>query len=307
MKPELEQALAALQKNEPGALERAVGLLQDTVFSFSMRVCGHREDAEDTMQETLLQAAKQLPRFDSPKALAVWLYKVAKSRCLMSRRKSRFAPKEHLSLEVLMPDRAELERLSQTGGETPERLLLAGESSETVQSAVLKLPPEYRLILVLHDMEGLSTEEIARVMSLREGTVRVRLHRARVFVRNELTAQAADGRKQLTTAGEKRERRPQVTKAKPMGCKDLFAKLSDYLDGQLDPGHCDDIEKHMDGCDPCKAFLESLERTVNLLQKHEPSKLDAETAASFRSALLMEYQQAVRDLARTKTGTRSSR
>ncbi len=289
MRPELEQALAALQKNEPGALERALGLLQDTVFSFSMRVCGHREDAEDTMQETLLQAAKQLPRFDSPKALAVWLYKVAKSRCLISRRKSRFAPKEHLSLEVLMPDRAELERLSQAGGETPERLLLAGESSETVQSAVLRLPPEYRLILVLHDMEGLSTDEIARVMSLREGTVRVRLHRARVFVRNE-----------LTPGGEKRGRRTKAAKTKPAGCKDLFAKLSDYLDGQLDPGRCDDIEKHMDGCDPCKAFLESLEKTVSLLQKHEPGKLDAETAASFRSALLMEYQQALRDLARTK-------
>jgi RNA polymerase sigma-70 factor (ECF subfamily) len=295
----LEQALAALQRNEPGALERAVGLLQDTVFSFSMRVCGHRQDAEDTMQETLLQAAKQLPRFESPKALAVWLYKVAKSRCLMSRRKSRFAPKEHLSLEVLMPDRAELERLSQSGGETPERLLLAGESSATVQSAVLKLPPEYRLILVLHDMEGLSTDEIARVMSLREGTVRVRLHRARVFVRNELTAQ--------TAGGEKRARRAKAAKAKPAGCKDLFAKLSDYLDGQLDPGRCDDIEKHMDGCDPCKAFLESLEKTVSLLQKHEPGKLDAETAASFRSALLLEYQQALRDLARTKSGAAPAR
>jgi RNA polymerase sigma-70 factor (ECF subfamily) len=299
VKLELEQALAALQKNEPSALERALGLLQDTVFSFSMRVCGHREDAEDTMQETLLQAAKQLPSFDSPKALAVWLYKVAKSRCLMSRRKSRFAPKEHLSLEVLMPDRAELERLSQSGGETPERLLLAGESSATVQSAVLKLPPEYRLILVLHDMEGLSTDEIARVMSLREGTVRVRLHRARVFVRNELTAQ--------TAGGEKRARRAKAAKAKPAGCKDLFAKLSDYLDGQLDPGRCDDIEKHMDGCDPCKAFLESLEKTVSLLQKHEPGKLDAETAASFRSALLLEYQQALRDLARTKSGAAPAR
>jgi hypothetical protein len=56
----------------------------------------------------------------------------------------------------------------------------------------------------------------------------------------------------------------------------------------------------MDGCDPCKAFLESLEKTVALLQEHEPGKLDRETAASFRSALLMEYQQALRDLARPK-------
>ena len=112
MRPEVEQAIATLQRGEPGAAEQALALLQDTVFSFSMKVCGQREDAEDTMQETLLQAMRKLPSFSSPKALAVWLYKVAKSRCLMSRRRSKFAPREHLSIEVLMPDRKQLERLA---------------------------------------------------------------------------------------------------------------------------------------------------------------------------------------------------
>jgi len=51
-----------------------------------MRACGQRQDAEDTMQEVLLKSIRHLPKFDSPKALVVWLYKVAKSRCLMSRR-----------------------------------------------------------------------------------------------------------------------------------------------------------------------------------------------------------------------------
>jgi RNA polymerase sigma-70 factor, ECF subfamily len=58
----------------------------------SARVCGQREDAEDTMQEVLLKSVLQLPKFQSPKALLVWLYKVAKNRCLMTRRKSKFAP-----------------------------------------------------------------------------------------------------------------------------------------------------------------------------------------------------------------------
>src|SRR5579883_2991407 len=88
MRAEIEQAVELLQRGDDGSLERALGLLQNTVFSFSMRVCGQREDAEDTMQEVLLKSVPQLSKFDNPRALLVWLYKVAKSRCLMSRRRS---------------------------------------------------------------------------------------------------------------------------------------------------------------------------------------------------------------------------
>src|SRR5579863_5368320 len=111
MRPQLIQAAELLRRNTPEAVEEAIGLLQSTVFSFSMKVCGHREDAEDTMQEVLVKAIPYLPKFDSPRALLVWLYKVAKNRCLMSRRKSKFAPKQELSLDELMPDRDDFENL----------------------------------------------------------------------------------------------------------------------------------------------------------------------------------------------------
>ena len=111
MRPELIRATDLLRLNTPAAVEEAIGLLQNTVYSFSMKVCGHPEDAEDTMQEVLLKSVPHLPKFDSPKALVVWLYKVAKNRCLMSRRRSKFAPNPDLSLEELMPDRKELGQL----------------------------------------------------------------------------------------------------------------------------------------------------------------------------------------------------
>ena len=69
MRSEIEQAVQLLQRGDDGALEQAMALLQNTVFSFSMRVCGQREDAEDTMQEVLLKSVPYLPKFDSPKAL----------------------------------------------------------------------------------------------------------------------------------------------------------------------------------------------------------------------------------------------
>jgi DNA-directed RNA polymerase specialized sigma24 family protein len=98
MRSEIEQAVQLLQTGDDAALEQALALLQNTVFSFSMRVCGQRQDAEDTMQEVLLESVPHLPKFDSPKALVVWLYKVAKNRCLMSRRRSKFAPNPDASL-----------------------------------------------------------------------------------------------------------------------------------------------------------------------------------------------------------------
>src|SRR5215469_11894865 len=119
MRAEIEKAVELLQRGDDAGVEQALALLQNTVFSFSMRVCGHREDAEDTMQEVLLKSIPYLSRFDSPKALVVWLYKVARNRCLMHRRKSKFAPQHELSLEQLMPDRQELERLTPNGKVDP--------------------------------------------------------------------------------------------------------------------------------------------------------------------------------------------
>jgi RNA polymerase sigma factor (sigma-70 family) len=169
-------------------------LLQGTVFSFGMKVCGQRQDAEDTMQEVLLKSVPNLPKFDSPKALMVWLYKVAKSRCLMSRRKSKFAPKEALSLEELMPDQREMEELSGNVEPTAESSLIRRENANQLRDAVHQLPPDYRLILVLHDMEELSDDDIAEITGLRPGTIRVRLHRARLFVRKELAKSTAGQR-----------------------------------------------------------------------------------------------------------------
>jgi RNA polymerase sigma-70 factor, ECF subfamily len=285
MRAEVEQALAALQKGQPGAAEKAIALLQNTVFSFSMKMCGNREDAEDTMQETLLKAALHLPSFSSPKALAVWLYKVAKNQCLMSRRKSKFAPRQQLSLEVLMPDAQDLERMAGGGNApAPDRILLREENAEQLQRAMLKLPPDYRLLVVLHDMEELSTEEVARIIGLQEGTVRVRLHRARLLLRNALTGKASPPRHS-----------PRLGT-----CKKLFLELSNYLNDELDQSLCTKLERHLSGCDACKNFLESLQSTVSLLRRHKPPALTPEAARQVRAAILAEYRRAMKTANRAR-------
>ena len=253
MRPEIDQVVQLIQRKDPKSLEEALALLQKTVFSFSMKVCGQRQDAEDTMQEVLLKSVPNLPKFDSPKALMVWLYKVAKNRCLMSRRKSKFAPKEDLSLEELMPDRQELQKLSGSLDGTPETAVLRRENAKRLREAVQKLPADYRLILVLHDMEELSDGDVAEITGLRPGTIRVRLHRARLFVRKELAKQDQHRVRRETAKPSAEMHLP--AQPSQRRCKEMFAELSNYLDDELDDSLCEELEKHMDGCEPCKAFL----------------------------------------------------
>ena len=144
MRTEIDEALRLLQRRDQRSVEEALALLQGTVYSFSMKVCGQKQDAEDTMQEVLLKSIPNLSKFDNPRALVVWLYKVAKTRCLMSRRRSKFAPKESLSLEELMPERRELESLSGSDDGTPERSFTRRENAKRLREAVQKLPPDYR-------------------------------------------------------------------------------------------------------------------------------------------------------------------
>ena len=81
MRPEIQQVVELIQRKDPQSLDKALALLQKIVFHFSMSVCGHRQDAEDTMQEALLKSVPNLSKFDNPKALMVRLCKVAKNRC----------------------------------------------------------------------------------------------------------------------------------------------------------------------------------------------------------------------------------
>jgi len=289
MRKEIVQAVALLEKKEPQALERALELLQGTVFSFSMKVCGQRQDAEDTMQEVLVRSLPYLPKFESPRALLVWLYKVAKNRCLMSRRKSKFAPKQDLSLDELMPDRLELARLEHEQAVNPESLAIRSQQAKRLREAIQRLPPQYRIILVMRDMEGLTDDEVSDITGLRPGTVRVRLHRARLFVRQTLTRDDHKRRASSKAVSPFVAKTAANPERRPASCKALFAQLSDYLDEQLDDSLCQKLEEHFEGCAPCEAFLASLESTIEQLRKTPADQLNPATAAKIRRELLAQY------------------
>jgi RNA polymerase sigma-70 factor (ECF subfamily) len=293
MRPELIHAADLLRRNTPEAVEEAIGLLQNTVYSFSMKVCGHPEDAEDTMQEVLFRSLGHLAKIQDPQALAVWLYTVTRNRCWRMRRKSAHAPTHTVSLDELMPSEAELGRLLEDATASAEDNMLHAEQHRLLHQAVLRIPAQLRIVLVLHDMEELTTEQVAQILGLQTGTVRVRLHRARLAVRKEMSRVLDHSLTQITVTQQKRtgglSKKPSHKgEQRPQECRELFASLSEYLDGRVEPRTCEEMREHIEACPACVAFLRDLRHAIDRCRSLEVP-CDPAVALRLRSILTQEY------------------
>jgi RNA polymerase sigma-70 factor, ECF subfamily len=291
MRPELIHATELLRRNTPEAVEEAIGLLQNTVYSFSMKVCGHPEDAEDTMQEVLYRSLGYLSKLKSPEELAVWLYTVTRNRCRRMRRKSTYAAAHMLSLDELMPNNEELGLLLKDAGISPEGNLLRGEQQHLLHQAILRIPATLRLVLVLHDIEELTTEQVAKVLDLQQGTVRIRLHRARLSVRkemNQVLSGAAEQAEKPKPATKRTAKGRSQTAQRPAECRDLFANFSEYLDGRVEPLTCNQMRLHIEACPSCVAFLRDLRAAIDRCRSLEVP-CDSAVAPRLRSILTREY------------------
>jgi RNA polymerase sigma-70 factor (ECF subfamily) len=291
MRPELIQASKLLRVNTPEAVEEAIGLLQSTVYAFSMKVCGHPEDAEDTAQEVLFRSLEHLTKIHDPQALAVWLYTVTRNRCWRMRRKPANAPKHLLSLDELMPDDAELGLLLQDAAESPEQNILQGEQNHLLHQAVLRIPAQLRIVLVLCDMEELTTEQVAQILNLQPGTVRVRLHRARLSVRKEMNERLEVASKKADRGGRTKKNSKNIqaqSLQRSMECRELFSNLSEYLDGRVEPTSCDAMRRHIEACPACVAFLQSMRTAIDRCRSLT-IPCDPTVALRLRSILTQEY------------------
>jgi RNA polymerase sigma-70 factor (ECF subfamily) len=196
-----EEVLRAVQAGEPGAFDRFVARFGDRVYGFGMRMCGRQEDAEDVFQEALLTVYQRIRDLRHPGALRTWLFRVVSNHCRSAHRRVREKPlPETLDLDALLPGEGPMYAgpfLPESGD--PEQEVVRRELGEALETAVAKLPPDYRLVWMLRDVEGLDTRETAEALGIQEGNVKMRLHRARLALRKELahlapgSALAADG------------------------------------------------------------------------------------------------------------------
>jgi len=157
------------------------------LYNFSLRMCRDHRDAEDMVQETFLNVFRYLKGFRHETKFKNWLYKVAASTCIKKRRKSKFAPEKELSLEEFRPseDAAPPDSVPEWAL-MPLDKLLNEELAGAINQGIAAIPKKYRMVIVLRDIEGFSTAETAQILNISPTNVKVRLHRARLYLREQL-------------------------------------------------------------------------------------------------------------------------
>ena len=140
-------------------------------------------------------------------------------------------------------------------------------------------------------MEELTTEQVAKVLDLRPGTVRIRLHRARLSVRKEMNQvlSGAEGQSEKPKPALKKTAKGRSSSnQRPAECRDLFANLSEYLDGRVESRTCDQMRLHIEACPSCVAFLSQLRAAIDRCRLLEVP-CDPAVAPRLRSILTREY------------------
>ena len=163
--------------------------LAERLYRIGLRMCGSAEDAEDLVQDTLMQGFRKWEQFEGRSDPATWLYTIAGRLCQRRYRRRAGEPARMESLSLLLPSPGDPLLSLPAPGESPLDEHLRNVAEQAVLNALSQMPPHVRLPIVLADIAELSTTDIARILGLKEATVKTRIHRARLRLRRALLDQ----------------------------------------------------------------------------------------------------------------------
>ncbi|MCA9242721.1 MAG: sigma-70 family RNA polymerase sigma factor [Phycisphaerales bacterium] len=168
------------------ALPRLVDEYGGLIYSLGLRFCGDRHDAEDLVQEVFTQAMRSWDAFEGRSSPKTWLYTIAARACQRMHRRRAGEPARIGSLDELLPFGEPRIAAIAADQEEPLQAQIRAEARERVERLIAELPDEFRVPLILKEIVGLSSPEVAQILGLEEGTVRSRVHRARLRLRAEV-------------------------------------------------------------------------------------------------------------------------
>ncbi|MDY0059993.1 MAG: sigma-70 family RNA polymerase sigma factor [Myxococcota bacterium] len=180
---EEQDFILALKRRDEAAFSELVRRHQHQVYNLVLRMLGNREEAEDVAQEVFVAVFRSIDGFREESSLATWLYRVATNHCknrlkyLGRRQRGKLCSLDVVAEHDLRPT------ATQEHYHPPDQLLEGHQAEREVQQAIAGLEPEQRLVILLREVEGLSYQQIEEVTGLPPGTVRSRLHRARLALK----------------------------------------------------------------------------------------------------------------------------
>lgn len=191
-----KRLIRRLQGREERAFTELVVRYQAPMFNLCYRMLGNAAEAEDVAQETFVKAFQAIARFRGDSSLGTWLYRIAVN---LSKNRLKYLSRRHYGASSAIdnvPERAWTRSSQPTLGEAaagPDKALEGARAESRVQKALASLEDEFRELLVLRDIQGLSYAEVVRITGLPEGTVKSRLHRARAALRRAFDALEGEG------------------------------------------------------------------------------------------------------------------
>jgi RNA polymerase sigma-70 factor (ECF subfamily) len=182
-----EFSIEALRNGDRAEFARLVDAYSTPIYRLGMKMLGNPQDAEDILQNTFLNALTHIADFEGRSSLLTWLYRIASNEALMLIRRK----KNTVNLDDFHPEETEdvpLPEVFVDWSALPENELLSGEAKKALDAADKKLPETLRMVFVLRDIEGISIRDTAEILNLTETNVKTRLLRARMFLREQLSA-----------------------------------------------------------------------------------------------------------------------
>jgi RNA polymerase sigma-70 factor, ECF subfamily len=181
-----------LRGGDTVALERLIGRYASRIYRVARGITRTESDAEEVVQDVFLTLARKIDRFDGRAALGTWIYRVTTNAALIKRRGKR--AQLEVSLDEYLPTfgedghrDGERSYLLADWSQSPETDLLDDEARAVLRSGIDQLPEPYRAVLILRDVEELSNDEVAAILGESMASVKSRLHRARMALRERLT------------------------------------------------------------------------------------------------------------------------
>ena len=182
-----EQLVKNLQAGKADSFEQLANLYQKKIYALSFNLTRNAMDSEDVTQEVLLTLFRKIHTFQGRSAFSSWVYRITLNATYMKLRSRK--KEQSISIEELLPSfngsGFQQEKI-RDWSENTESLLFDNEVRETIQKAVNLLPDKEKIVFLLRDVEGLSTEKVSEILELTVPAVKSRLHRARLFLRKKL-------------------------------------------------------------------------------------------------------------------------